>query len=231
MTRSRALLTRRPQQKRRTIKRRSRDDQGPRFLVGLDLGQARDYTALIIVERVLPTEPDQMIEYHLRHLKRYELGTPYPEIVEDVCDLLDDPTLKDQSQLVIDGTGVGVPVVEMFREAGLSLIPIWISGGDSVSRQGKIIRVPKRNLVSVLQVVFQSSRLKIARSIPLRGALINELMNFRVKITVNANDTYGAWREGTHDDLVLALSLACWVGEQFNKRPRTRMRLESISPR
>ena len=35
---------------------------------------------------------------------------------------------------------------------------------------------------------------------------MNELLNFEVKITAAANDTCSAWREGTHDDLVLALN-------------------------
>lgn len=34
-----------------------------------------------------------------------------------------------------------------------------------------------------------------------------------MKVTTAANDVYGAWREGTHDDLVLAASLALWAGK------------------
>jgi hypothetical protein len=28
------------------------------------------------------------------------------------------------------------------------------------------------------------------------------------------HDSYGAWREGTHDDLVLALACSLWAGER-----------------
>jgi hypothetical protein len=36
--------------------------------------------------------------------------------------------------------------------------------------------------------------------------LVQELLNFRVKIDpLTAHDSYGCWREGGHDDLVLAL--------------------------
>ena len=35
-----------------------------------------------------------------------------------------------------------------------------------------------------------------------------------------AHDSYGAWREGQHDDLVLALALALWAG--VNTRPAGR---------
>ncbi len=35
-----------------------------------------------------------------------------------------------------------------------------------------------------------------------------------------AHDSYGAWREGTHDDLVLAVALALWAGERQEVRGR-----------
>ena len=40
-------------------------------------------------------------------------------------------------------------------------------------------------------------------------------MAFQVKITAAANATFGAWREGSHDDLVLAVAMACWYGEHY----------------
>ena len=44
--------------------------------------------------------------------------------------------------------------------------------------------------------------------------LVRELENFRAKITPAGRDTYEAWREGDHDDTVLATALACWFGER-----------------
>jgi hypothetical protein len=79
-------------------------------------------------------------------------------------------------------------------------------------------RVPKRDLVAVLQVLLQTGRLKIASALPDADTLQRELLAFEVKITSAANDTYGAWREGAHDDLVLAVALACWRGEQNRNR-------------
>jgi hypothetical protein len=38
-----------------------------------------------------------------------------------------------------------------------------------------------------------------------------------VKITPTANEAFGAWREGAHDDLVLAVAIAAWEGEHFRK--------------
>src|SRR5687767_6312437 len=73
--------------------------------------------------------------------------------------------------------------------------------------------VPKRDLVSNLQVLLQSERLKIAGDLPEAAALLRELRSFRVTISTAGNDTYAAWRENDHDDMVLAVALACWQGE------------------
>ena len=38
-----------------------------------------------------------------------------------------------------------------------------------------------------------------------------ELLNFRRKINLNmAHDPYEHWRDSNHDDLVLAVAMACW---------------------
>jgi len=159
------------------------------------------------------TESRQEIRYHLRHLERFELGTPYPKVITRTGDLLNSRAIRKRATLVADATGVGRPVIDMFDQAGLTPVAVTITGGDTVNRHGSNYRVPKRDLVSTLQVLLQSGRLKIAKQLPEAKTLVDELLNFKVKITVNANDTYGTWREGVHDDLVLAVALACWYGE------------------
>jgi len=116
---------------------------------------------------------------------------------------------------VVDATGVGAPVVDLLRHAGVrSLEAITITAGDSVYQGGSHHRVPKRELVSTMVVLLQSGRLKVAEDLPDAGLLIQELLNFRIKIDpLTAHDSYGAWREGQNDDLVLATALACWYGE------------------
>jgi hypothetical protein len=63
-------------------------------------------------------------------------------------------------------------------------------------------------------VVLQAHRLQIARGLPDATALVRELQQFQVKITAAANETFGVWRDGQHDDLVLAVALACWWAER-----------------
>ncbi len=63
-------------------------------------------------------------------------------------------------------------------------------------------------------MLLQSRRLHIARELPDAATLVRELENFRVKITAARNEVFEAWREGAHDDLVLATGLVAWWGEK-----------------
>ncbi len=189
-------------------------DPAPKYTLGLDLGQTKDYTALVILER--HGEAAQAV-FHARHLERFPLGTPYPAIVASVAAMLKQPPLADfPPRLAVDETGVGAPVVDLFRQARLNamLHPIHITGGATVNYDRGVEYVPKRDLVSVVQVALQTDKLKIAEALPEAATLVRELQDFQVKITDAANDTYGAWREGTHDDLVLAVALALYVGKK-----------------
>jgi hypothetical protein len=182
------------------------------YIVGLDLGQAQDYTALAIIE----VSDEEQPTLHLRHLQRYPLGTPYPQIVAGVTALMARKEMGDDPQLVVDATGVGAAVVDMLYAAGLYFTPVIITGGDVVHREGSAYRVPKRDLVAAVQTLLQTQRLRFAAGMPLVDTLSRELINFRYKITDAGNDTYGG-REGEHDDLVLAVALACWAANIFSR--------------
>lgn len=86
------------------------------YFVGLDLGQTTDFTALCVLERPrLKTaiEPDP--PYALRHLQRFPLGTPYPEVVRDLIAVLKTPPMPG-SLVAVDQTGVGRAVVDLLLE-------------------------------------------------------------------------------------------------------------------
>ena len=184
------------------------------YIVGLDLGQAQDYTALTILERF---HEDRPVSYHLRHLERFQLGMPYPEQVARVKAMLEREPLEQNSTLVVDGTGAGRPVVDMFRDAHINvrIVAITITGGDGVNADEykNNLRVPKRDMIAALQVLLQSGRLKVAKQLKDVDTLIQELLNFKVKISSGGHDSYEAWREGVHDDLVLSAAMAGWYGE------------------
>jgi hypothetical protein len=96
------------------------------YFVGVDLGQSRDYTAIAVVERrgvggrmeirQLTHAEDGVLR--LRFLERVELGTPYPEVVERVVQVTRSRELAGRCHLIVDGTGVGRPVVDLLRGRG-----------------------------------------------------------------------------------------------------------------
>jgi hypothetical protein len=214
------------------------------YVTGLDLGQARDFTALAILERITPTPvtnasgdgevyrvrqrwsgfetipvrpaaPRSERTYAVRHLQRFPLGTSYPAICDRVATLLAEPPLAGTT-LVVDQTGVGRAVVDLIRRSGVAAMirPITITAGHEVVPEGAGWHVPKKELVSVLQVLLQSRRLRVARQLPMAAVLAKEFETFRVKVTASATETFESWRERDHDDLVLAVALAAWVGER-----------------
>ena len=187
-----------------------------KYFVGLDLGQSNDYTAMSILERRIA---DKETSYDIRKLERVR-GMPYPDIIDKVTEIMRSPELMNEAVLIVDQTGVGQPVVDSFRKARLKPIGIMIHGGDKVANEGATWRVPKRDLVGVLQVLLQNSRLSVSSKLKLAQVLSNEMLNFKLKFNAaTAHDSYGAWREGDHDDLLLSVSMAAWWAERHRPRP------------
>ncbi len=91
---------------------------------------------------------------------------------------------------------------------------VVISSGHAVIRgDDGCTQVPKKELVSVLQLLLQTQRLKVAAGMPLAEALSREMAAFGANIKVAGGDAEMSWREREHDDLVLAVALAAWEGE------------------
>jgi hypothetical protein len=201
------------------------------FFISADLGQVNDFTAITVLERVIKTEfysylgrtieEEVSREFHLRHIERPERGTTYPKIVDRLKELADSPQLTEKEKvIVIDITGVGRPVWDLIRKNDFAdpIKGITITGGNTVTNDGSLYYVPKRDLVSSLQVAFQNGQLKITQDLPEADTFVRELMNFKVKINLSGHDQYGAssdWREGVHDDIVLSVAMGVWLANNF----------------
>ena len=191
-----------------------------RYFVGVDLGQKQDYTAIAVVERWeaatgydwVKWEAVKEAKHSLRHLERLALGTPYPEVVARVREVARSAELGGLGAVVADATGVGGPVIDLLREArlGCELVPVTITGAERASRATGGWRVPKKELVVGLQVMLETGALRIAAGLREGETFVKELTGMRVKVSAGRHEQFGAWREGTHDDLVLAAALACW---------------------
>lgn len=143
------------------------------YSIGLDLGQAQDFSALAVLEHVdiLPPgwtprryfsedqrgrpvprsdAPPPTRELRVVHLHRWPLGTPYHEVVDGVARLSRSHELNG-SRLFFDRSGVGRAVGDLLWEAHLhghtgDTQPEGrtITGGDRSGRRG----VAKKDLIS-----------------------------------------------------------------------------------
>jgi hypothetical protein len=191
------------------------------YFIGLDLGQSQDFTAIGVIEktevRLADRNPvtwayETESRLQLRYMRRLPLGMAYPDMVSKVCELIEPLAVAGDCTLIVDATGVGAPVVDLIRSMGPAcrIMPVHITGANRESQADGTWYVPKRDLVTGLQVMFQEARLQISARLVEVPALLHELMQMRVKISSLGHDSYGCWRDGEHDDLVLALALACW---------------------
>jgi hypothetical protein len=176
------------------------------FYLGIDLGKTQDHTAIAIVER------NDLQSVRLRYAERVPLGTTYTRVVERIQGMVWHKNLRGQSVVVVDATGVGAPVVDMLRSGrlGCEVNAVNITGGERETQFGTLWNVPKRDLMAGVQVLLEKRELKIARGMEETGALIRELTNVRMTAAGSGRIRMGADGCGEHDDLVIAMALACW---------------------
>jgi len=193
-----------------------------KWILAADLGQSTDPTAICALNyRVCPHAewtPDEKLKtwtqksdefFDVRHLERLPLGTPYPAQVQHVASLLTRPPLT-AAALVIDETGVGRAVGDIFDTAGLRPNRITITAGMETTQHGaRAWHVPKAQLISGVDARLHTGELRIAAALRDAGALADELKDFQRKVSDAGRSTWAA-RTGKHDDLVLAVAIALW---------------------
>jgi hypothetical protein len=200
------------------------------FIAGVDLGQSQDPTAIIVMRHTrVPLETwtvyekkrttRQNVEEHFDvvHAERLPLGTPYPDVVQHVRDVLNRPPLRDHCYLVIDESGVGRPVADMFTAASLRAVRVAITAGiDATKQDGLRWSVAKGLLISGVDARLHSGELRFAAELGEAHTLAEELKDFRRHVGAAGRATYQA-RVGRHDDLVLAVAISLWWATERRK--------------
>lgn len=192
--------------------------------VGVDLGRKQDYTAIVAAELV-NTEND---EFNIPMFERLQLGTPFGQVIDRVLQVRDGiKRIQDQrdldagmqtedlnnygpDEILVDQSGLGDPVVEEMRRRDLFVTGVLLTGGNQVFQENLTLHIAKTALVSRLQVLFGDHRIHFAKGGPLAEKMIEELENFRLKVTPAANLQFEPFKTGIHDDLIVALGLACF---------------------
>jgi hypothetical protein len=184
-----------------------------RVQIGVDLGQKRDPTAIAVIEpeRREVYRNRREIHYLVRHLERLPLGTRYPDVAYRVAQVLANAAQHSRlrPKVCVDATGVGQPVVDLLEESvGRGAVtPVYFTHGDRRTEDKGEVKLGKAWVVSRLQALLQTGCIHLPKT-PEAEALARELLDYEIRVDAQANDRYGAFRVGAHDDLVTALGLA-----------------------
>lgn len=202
--------------------------------IGVDLGKRRDPTAIAVLNQVWRRAEPRFVDrgaagswvepgrpedhWAVRHLERVALGTSYTDVARRIAEVTKGAAARTTiaPQVYLDATGLGEPILDTLHETGIGayagVYGVSFNHGDRLERdpQGHI-RLGKAFLVARLQALLEGGRLHLP-DLPEARQLAQELRDYEVHIDENANDRYGAFKVGSHDDLVTALGLAVVTG-------------------
>ena len=195
-----------------------RREEEQAFVLAADLGQSTDPTAIAVLQH------RKLFDHHVsgrrtqvgelfdvRHLERLPLGLAYPQVVQEIMMLMARKPIAGRCELIVDETGVGRAVADIFDTAGLKPTRVSITAGSDQSRHGlRGWHVAKQILISTLDARLHTGELRFAEKLLEAGAMQEELKDFRRKVSTAGRYAYEA-RVGRHDDLVLAVALALWA--------------------
>lgn len=188
--------------------------------IGVDVGQKRDPTAIAVArreKRERKDQPGKFDDHYIVHaLESLALGTPYGDVGRRVANVTEAVAAltSHRPKLYVDATGVGQPLVDALAEAGVrahaTIIAVYFTHGDRLTENPGEMSLGKGYLVGRLQALLEHDRLHLPNT-PDAKKLAQELKDYEIRVDEQANDRYGAFKVGTHDDLVTAVGLAVVV--------------------
>lgn len=195
-----------------------------RYYIGVDVAQSVDYMAMAVVEKWIEKflngrNIEKKITCCLTHLARFKHGVPYQQMVQTTIDIISRPEIDSKPTLVVDATGIGSVVYEMFEDENkaranegkptFALKGVKIHGGEKCSYSEGFYRVPQVELVKPFYADYGTERFVIAEDLPDKAEFIKQVQNFRGKQSSSGHMSVGAI--AGHDDLVFAVGFATWL--------------------
>jgi hypothetical protein len=175
---------------------------GHSYVMGVDLGQMDDYTAISIFD----------IETHqLVHQDRFR-GIEYPLQKEHI---IAKARRYNNARVIIDATGVGKPIYQDLGQSGIFVEDFVFTGKSKEELIGNLMVFTKEKYITIPNIDYLIDELKA-----FEYQYINETTGERLR-----NPRYSA-PKGQHDDCVMSLALACW-GLQMEK-PKYKNPLDEI---
>ena len=194
-------------------------------VIGVELGQGQRCSAFCLVEgdrRPIAGTRDKEEHFVVHHLDRLPAGQPFPQVagrlgeiltalnrrLEDSLSHFREPEPEPEPKVYINATGLGEPIMEIFRRTAEDLLPVYFNHGDRRAEAWrKEVTLGKAWLVARIQALLQTGHLHLPRTSEAQR-LADELLAYEIEVSTDANERYGAFRVGRNDDLITALGLA-----------------------
>jgi hypothetical protein len=152
--------------------------KGETYILGIDLGRKKDYTAIIGFNRYTNHldvfDRFNIIDWSLQKQRIKEIAKQYNDAL---C--------------IVEANSMGDPIIEDLRREGVNVYPFTTTAHS------------KKDIIEKLSIFIENKYI----TYPNIPELIDELSGFGYEISKLGNVRYGA-PEGQHDDCVMAMALA-----------------------
>jgi hypothetical protein len=191
------------------------------YILSVDMGKISDPSGIVLLARTSKDNSDSFI-YDIVFVEDVPLGTAYRDVVNRIAEITRNEHLGlfNLINVVYDKGGVGVAVSELIQEDPYLVNISWgitISAGRHFNKDPHDLMgfsVPKKDLVGVLQVALQDRSIRAHPDLPNASLLRKQLLEFQYEVRKTQNILYEA-KGNEKDDIVLALMMGVWLGENI----------------
>ncbi len=184
--------------------------QSGQHIVSLSLWTVAEPSAVVVVEPRTEfwRQPDQDRKRDWENhfdaiwLERFPAGRPIPAIVARVSELMSGERLAKRGHLLLDLTSTGAAPIRVFESRGL-----YPAKSIDLTNTGSELR----EVIGAAQVIVQTRRLRVADKLQHASTLADDLSSIDPKMVARGLDLRG----GRNADLILALAIALWWGDNF----------------
>ena len=165
--------------------------EGHNYVMGVDLAKVTDYTVITVYDRATNEQVYQdrfnQIDWVYQKKKIKAVSRFYNKCLA-----------------VIDGTGLGDPIVDDLQRSGVPVLSY------------KLSEPSKRDLIEKMGIMIDQRLIKI---LPIEQTIL-EFENFSYTMGITGAVRYGA-PSGFHDDIVIAHALAVWSLYEHHEQKQT----------
>ncbi len=199
----------------------------PHFIVAQDPAQRVDNTCTGIF-RVTPVpvagSKENRVAYYLDKVYIDLVQLRYTELPYYTRELMDVYSVAGDCIFVMDGTGIGLPLFDMYEDAGLDPLKIIFTSGGSISTQRGVrssfsqygtvqgYGVPKDDLKDALKLVMEQGTFRRAPNLAYKTQEEEQYRNFVGKFNEKTkNIKYENSDDKIHDDIICTDMMAAWI--------------------